>query len=64
MEENKQSTYRGDILRKARSKKRLGFKNLSASLNIPEKYLISLEEENYDDLPGPTYIRGYIRAYA
>ena len=64
MTENNQPQYCGDLLKKARSKKRLRYKRLASNLNLPEKYLVCLEEDRYDELPGPTYIRGYIRAYS
>ena len=64
MTENNQPQYSGDLLKQARSKKRLRYKRLASILNLPEKYLVCLEEDRYEELPGPTYIRGYIRAYS
>ena len=46
-------------------KRRLRYKRLSTELNIPEKYLQALEEEDYDVMPGgDPYIKGYLRSYA
>ena len=33
-------------------------------LGIPEKYLEALESNNFDEMAGPTYVKGYLRAYA
>ena len=55
----------GKILSSARKKKRLRYKKISSELNIEESYLIALEEEKFDSIPGgETYIKGYLRSYA
>tara|TARA_B100000029_G_scaffold142543_1_gene137758 strand:- start:114 stop:527 length:414 start_codon:yes stop_codon:yes gene_type:complete len=64
MEENNKPQYSGNLFREARSKKRLRYKRLASNLNLPENYLVYLEEDRYQELPGPTYVRGYIRAYS
>lgn len=57
-------TYSGHLLKEARKKKRLRYRKLSSELGIPEKYLMALEEDDYSSLAGPTYVRGYLRAYS
>ena len=57
-------TYSGHLLKEARKKKRRIYRKLSSELGIPEKYLIALEEDNYSLMAGPTYIKGYLRAYS
>ena len=65
MAEPQEEKFSGQLLSEARRKKRLRYKRLSTELNIPEKYLQALEEENYGVMPGgDPYIKGYLRAYA
>ena len=55
----------GKILSSARKNKRLRYKKISSELNIEESYLIALEEEKFDSIPGgEPYIKGYLRSYA
>ena len=55
----------GNRLATARKKKRLRYKKISSELNIEESYLIALEEENYDRIPGgEAYVKGFLRSYA
>ena len=42
----------GETLSTARKRKRLRYKKLSNELNIDETYLVALEEENYQFIPG------------
>ena len=65
MAEPQEEKFSGQLLSEARKKRRLRYKRLSTELNIPEKYLQALEEENYGVMPGgDPYIKGYLRAYA
>ena len=65
MPESLEEKFSGQLLSEARKKKRLRYKRLSSELNIPEKYLQALEEEDYEVMPGgDPYIKGYLRAYA
>ena len=65
MAEPQEEKFSGQLLSEARKKRRLRYKRLSAELNIPEKYLQALEEEDYEVMPGgDPYIKGYLRAYA
>ena len=64
MAEKEKRIYPGELLKEARKKKRLRYRKLSSELGIPEKYLEALEENNFSIMAGPTYVRGYLRAYA
>ena len=65
MAEPQEEKFSGQLLSEARKKRKLRYKRLSTELNIPEKYLQALEEENYGVMPGgDPYIKGYLRAYA
>lgn len=50
-------------LREAREKKGHTVEEVSEILKIRKQYIISLEEENYENLPGEIYVKGYSRIY-
>ena len=64
MSEKEERIYPGQLLKEARKKTRRRYKRLSSELGIPEKYLEALEENNFSIMAGPTYVKGYLRAYA
>jgi len=54
----------GSSLREARLRQNLDFPELEERTKIRPKYLRALEDENFDILPAPTYVRGFLRSYA
>ena len=54
----------GNSLREARVRKELEFPELEQGTKIRAKYLRALEDETFDQLPGPTYVKGFLRTYA
>ena len=55
----------GRTLSAARKKKRLRYKKLSSELNIDESYLVALEEDKFELIPGgEVYVKGFLRSYA
>ena len=54
----------GSSLRDARVRQGLDFPELEQLTRIRPKYLRALEDERFDVLPAPTYIRGFLRSYA
>ncbi len=54
----------GDVLREARCSFGVELAQIGASLRIKPAYLAALEEARYQELPGPTYAVGFLRAYA
>jgi len=54
----------GSSLREARQRQELDFPELEERTKIRPKYLRALEDERFDILPAPTYVRGFLRAYA
>ena len=54
----------GDKFRKAREKKELTLDDVSNVTKISARMLQAIEEENFDQLPGGVFNRGFIRAYA
>jgi cytoskeleton protein RodZ len=54
----------GAILVDARRRQGVDIATLEERTKIRAKYLFALENEEWDVLPGPAYVRGFIRAYA
>lgn len=54
----------GETLREARLRRSVDIAEVSASTKIRTKYLRALETEEFDQLPGPTYVRTFLRTYA
>jgi cytoskeleton protein RodZ len=54
----------GTTLRDARTRQGLDFPELEQITKIRPKYLRALEDERFDILPAPTYVRGFLRSYA
>jgi helix-turn-helix protein len=54
----------GNSLREARLRQQLDFPELEQQTKIRSKYLKALEDEKFDLLPAPTYVKGFLRNYA
>jgi hypothetical protein len=54
----------GNSLREARLRQELDFPELEQTTKIRSKYLKALETEQFDVLPAPTYVKGFLRNYA
>jgi cytoskeletal protein RodZ len=54
----------GNTLREARLCRGLAIAECEAETKIRAKYLRALEEEEFDLLPAPSYVRGFLRTYA
>ncbi|WP_394560826.1 RodZ domain-containing protein [Aquipseudomonas alcaligenes] len=54
----------GETLRKVRESKGLGLSDVAVQLNLTAQALRNLEAGAFDQLPGHTFARGYVRAYA
>ncbi len=54
----------GAALRKAREKLALSMEDVAHELRLSVSQIKALEADNYTDLPGMTYVRGYLRSYA
>ena len=64
MQEDQKEASGVSTLKTIRLEKRLSIDDLSGELKISKKFILALEEGDYDALPGPTYVKGYIRAYS
>lgn len=53
----------GAALKEAREHARLSTTQVAEALNWKHSVVIQLEADDYAALPGPTFIRGYLRAY-
>ena len=54
----------GNSLREARLRQGLEFVEVEQATKIRGKYLRALEDEQFDILPGQTYVKGFLRTYA
>src|SRR3954454_23115844 len=54
----------GPALREARERRGLSFGDVEADTAVRTRYVRALEDEQFHVLPGPTYTKGFLRAYA
>jgi cytoskeleton protein RodZ len=54
----------GATLREARMRERIDVSEIEAKTKIRARYLRALENEEWDLLPGPTFVRSFLRTYA
>jgi cytoskeletal protein RodZ len=54
----------GPALREARERQQLSYSQVEEGTKIRSRYIRALEEEDFSVLPGPTYTKGFLRAYA
>jgi curved DNA-binding protein CbpA len=56
--------FTGELLRKIREYKSVDLDRLSDMTKISRLYLQGIESEDYDKLPAPVYVRGFVFQYA
>ncbi len=54
----------GETLREARMRQRLDIADVESRTKIRAKYLRALENEEFGMLPGPTFVKTFLRTYA
>lgn len=54
----------GQRLREAREGQSLSLEDVESSTRIRKAYLLALENEEYANLPHPTYVKGFLKSYA
>src|SRR6202453_4234872 len=54
----------GPTLREARMRARIDVSEIEAKTKIRAKYLRALENEEWGLLPGPTFVKSFLRTYA
>lgn len=64
MAEQHEQLSLGRYLQYLRVKRGLGLDEVSRRTHISRQNLIYIEEEDYDSLPAPVYVKGFLRTYA
>src|SRR5919112_775824 len=54
----------GETLRETRMRARIDITEVETATKIRAKYLRALENEEWDLLPGPTFVKTFLRTYA
>src|SRR5438093_2697850 len=54
----------GETLRETRMRRRIDITQVESATKIRAKYLRALENEEWDLLPGPTFVKTFLRTYA
>ena len=54
----------GSTLREARVRRSLTLQQIEEDTKIRVKYVQAMENEEFDIMPGPTYVKGFLRTYS
>lgn len=54
----------GRFVREQRKRRGMSIEQLAAATKIPKRSLEMLEEDRYDGLPGPVFVKGFLRCVA
>ena len=54
----------GEQLRTAREAAGMSVHEISTQMRLDSRVVLALEDDDYESLPAPTFIRGYLRGYA
>jgi cytoskeletal protein RodZ len=54
----------GSTLREARVRRSLTLQQVEEDTKIRVKYVQAMENEDFDIMPGPTYVKGFLRTYS
>jgi len=54
----------GSVIRRLRESRGLELADIAHQTKISERHLRSIEEERFDELPAPVYVRGYVMQFA
>ena len=54
----------GTYLRRERELRKISLEELSYQTRVPVKYLEAIEAEQFEAIPGATFAKGYLKAYA
>ena len=56
--------FDGARLRRCRVRRGLELEQIAAITKVNPRYLACIEEDRFDELPAPVYVRGFVHAYA
>lgn len=59
-----ESKTAGQILKEKRAERRWTIDDAEQATRIKKRYIIALEDDDYDDIPGDFYVRAYIKQYS
>jgi cytoskeletal protein RodZ len=54
----------GKYLKKEREARKISLKEVAKNIKVREQFLRSVEEDRHELLPSPTYVKGFLSAYA
>ena len=54
----------GNTLREARVRRNLTLQQVEEDTKIRVRYVQAMENEDFDVMPGATYVRGFLRTYS
>ncbi|MXZ80835.1 MAG: helix-turn-helix domain-containing protein [Gammaproteobacteria bacterium] len=54
----------GQILRRTRESRQLSVEDVASMLKLHRRFISALENDRYDELPGHTFAKGYVRSYS
>ena len=54
----------GEQLRQAREARSMSIDDMVRVTRIPRGSIVAIEEDRLEDLPGPVFVRGFVRSYA
>ncbi len=54
----------GKFLKEIREEKKITIEEVAEETKIQKRYLVALEEEKFEELPGEAYIKGFLKNYA
>lgn len=54
----------GSMLKGARQAKKLSTAKAAEALNMRETFIVAIEAEDFTNMPGGSYVRGFVRSYA
>lgn len=63
-ETERQSESAGTLLRQARERRGESLEEVAQALKLSLRQLVAIESGQYDELPGPAFVRGFVRNYA
>ena len=54
----------GTTLKEARLERGLSIDEVARATRVSSRFLLALEDDDFDELPAPVYVRGFLRLYA